>query len=118
MGPEAAFSESKQEHRKMLGGRGEMGILRGLEPLEETESVERIGWSGCSEHAQGQVGGERGEAEAVERALQVEVFANDRRDVMHGREVGVPVAGVVFGGEIGEREESEESARLEEAASG
>lgn len=118
MGQEAIFGESKQEHRKMLGGRGKMGIVRGLEPLEETDRVERVGWSGGSEHVQGQVGGEGREAEAIERALQVEVPSHDRRDVMHRREVGVLVARVVLGGEMGEGEERAESAGLEEAASG
>lgn len=119
MGPEAVFGESKQEHRKMLGGRGKMGIVRGLEPLEETDRVERVGWSGGSEHAQGQVGGEGREAEAIERALQVEVPSHDRRDVMHRREVCVLVARVVLRGELGEGEESAsyESAGLEKAAS-
>lgn len=117
MGPEAIFAESKQEHRKMLGGRDKMGIVRGLEPLEEAKRMEGVGRRGGAEHAQGHVGGDGGEAEAVERALQVEVLLHDRRDVVHRREVGVLVARVVLGGEMGEGE-SGEADGLEEAASG
>lgn len=119
MGPEAIIAESKQKHRKMLGRRGKMGIVRGLEPLEEAKRMEGVGWRRGTEHAQGHVGGDRGDAEAVERALQVEVLLHDGRDVVHRREVGVLVAGVVLGGEMGNGEENGESDRLEEeAASG
>lgn len=93
-----------------------MGIVRGLEPLEEAERVEGVGRSGGAEHTQGQIGGEGREAEAVERALQVEVLSHDRRDVMHRSEVGVLVAGVGLGGEMGEREERSEMAGLEKEA--
>lgn len=56
MGPEAIIAESKQKHRKMLGRRGKMGIVRGLEPLEEAKRMEGVGWRRGTEHAQGHVG--------------------------------------------------------------
>lgn len=80
--------------------------------------MEGVGGGGGADHAQGGVAGDGGEAEAVERALQIEVLSHDRGDVVHRGEVGVLVDGVVCGGEVGEGGEKGKTAGLEEAAGG